>query len=122
LWLFSFSPAEDLLSNVDAYARAKVAKCPSVAVAWWLMASYLYYHYDYSLLSDEYYDELCEYLKVNYSSLIHPHKHLIDSEALEAGTGFYLSEEQYPSMCKGAAIRLMDQGIPIETHTLTELF
>ena len=81
---------------------------PNMLVPWYLMASYLYYIKDESLLSDAFYDEICKRLAVLYDNITHVHKHLIDKNQLSAGTGYYLSEECYPNMVKCAALSLIE--------------
>ncbi len=80
---------------------------PSMLVPWWLMASFLYYHEDISLLSDELFDAISETLKDKYDELDHPHKHLIQKEFTKSG--FYLKYEDYPGMCKGGAKHLVKE-------------
>lgn len=72
-------------------------------VAFYLMASYLYYHADISLFSDRDYDLLCGRIRTRWNSLHHPHKRLIDRGALSAGTGYYIRVEEYPLMTLSAA-------------------
>ncbi|MTD92892.1 hypothetical protein GIW81_00930 [Hyphomicrobium sp. xq] len=74
------------------------------------MASYLYYHCDESLLSDEYYDSLAVFMLKRWRDIRHPHKRLITRKDLEAGSSYALREDQYPSITKSAAHRLMRGG------------
>jgi hypothetical protein len=97
---------------LDAYARVCIAGTPGVIVSWWLMASFLYYVRDISLLTDAYYDELCRDLDTRWCEIEHQHKHLIDRAALDAGTGFYLTEDQYPLRVIGAAEYILSAGPP----------
>lgn len=65
-----------------------------------LLASYAYYQYDESAFEDTAFDRLCKRLLEVYDTFEHPHKHLAKKEMLEAGTGFYLKEEDYPGQVR----------------------
>lgn len=75
-----------------------------MAVPWWLMASYLYYCKDKSLLSDAMFDELGETLATRWGDIEHRHKTLIDPSLTKSG--FYLKPDDYPLICRSAAERL----------------
>lgn len=66
----------------------------------YLMASYLYYVENRSILSDTEFDQLCKELLDAWDQIDHRHKHLTTKEDLEAGTGYAI---QYPSIVIGAA-------------------
>lgn len=89
--------------------HAALAKSRNMLVPWYLMASYGYYIRDASLLPDSTFDALCEQMLDEWPKLTHMHKHLVDPAWLSAGTCF-LTDEQYPLMCKSAACGLL--GIP----------
>lgn len=108
------------MSNLDAEARAAISECSGVAVAWWLMASYLYYHCDVSILSDAYFDDLSEWLDRSWGDIDHFHKHLIDREALSAGTAFYLREDDYPLRTRRAAEALIPKLKGTAPMTVTD--
>jgi hypothetical protein len=93
---------------VDAYCRRLIDANPNLLVPWYLMASYLYYHEDESLLSDPLYDEICARLKANWKTIKHRHKRLIDFKSLGAGTGYTLPRHKYPTIVRSAAWRLLD--------------
>jgi NAD-dependent DNA ligase len=80
--------------NYDSEARESFKKSPNTTISWYLAASYAYYTRYESLLSDETYDKMCKYMLDNYEKLEHTHKHLVDKEALRAGTGYQIKE--YP--------------------------
>lgn len=65
-------------------------------VSHYLMASYCYYQQDCSPMSDEAFDYLCVRIERSYTRIEHPHKGLVDREALTAGTCL-LAEKKYPS-------------------------
>lgn len=69
------------------------------------MHSWLYYERDLACISDALFDKLCRDLQAEFPTLTHQHKHLVDPEALSAGTGFYL-QGKYPEIVKGAAMEL----------------
>jgi len=92
---------------LDRQLAKLLAKSPNMAVPWYLMASYLYYHEDIQLLSDSYYDQLCAYLKQHWDSIEHRHKSLVPYDCLSAGTGFTIPKDKYPSLCVGGASDLV---------------
>ena len=73
-------------------------------VAWYLMASYLYYEKDFSLMTDAEYDELCRELYMFFDILTHPHAAILELDLLKCGSGFGL---RYPPMTISAAEKLM---------------
>ena len=93
---------------LDQKARKLIAEKPNLIVPWFLMASFLYYHRPESFFSDGYYDELAKELLDNWDNIEHSHKNLIPFEDLGAGSLYRLSPEDYPSMCKGAALYLVE--------------
>lgn len=78
----------------------------NMSVPWYLMASYLYYIEDVSLLTDCQYDTLCEFMHKNWKHIKHRHKSYILQASLVAGTGFYLKKEDYPMIVVNAAQQL----------------
>lgn len=78
----------------------------AVLVPWYLITSHLYYHRNISIITDEKFDWICKKLKKYWKVIKHPHKKLIDKGALSAGTGYYLKEEDIPSVIKYAGITL----------------
>ena len=86
----------------------------NMAVPYFLFASYLYYHRDFSLLTDERYDRLCKELLEEWGTITHRHKDVIDKDALSAGSGFSISEGAYPPIVVGAACHLA--GIDAPRH------
>jgi hypothetical protein len=75
--------------------------CTGQLVAFFLMASYLYYRCEVSLMDDSEYDKLCVRLDKEWDSIKHPHKRLIDRGGLSATTGYYI--KKYPMIVAGAA-------------------
>lgn len=71
----------------------------------YLIASYLYYILDFSIMDDTEYDQLCKDLlaRIDYFKANHPHGHLLDEDALRAGTGHQLTEMEYPIIVKVTA-------------------
>lgn len=76
----------------------------------YLIASYLYYEHNYSIMEDTEFDQLCKYLLENftYYSKVHPHGHLLDKEALKAGTGHHIRASQYPKIVQVTAHCILD--------------
>lgn len=56
-----------------------------------IYASYLYYVEDYSILSDEEFDQHCKFLLDHYDKLLPEFTSRVDREHLQAGTGFDLT-------------------------------
>jgi hypothetical protein len=78
-------------------------------VPYYLMASYLYYHCEASLFSDEDYDKLCAALYTLWGEpevKAHPHRRLVKRDALLAGTGYYIPQKRYPLQVRTAAMDL----------------
>ena len=93
--------------NLDAMCLATLQTAPRAAVAWFLMASFLYYHRDVSILSDSFYDWLAKTMALNWEMFeIHPHAHLITPIDLHAGTLYRLKESDYPTQTKDSALSL----------------
>ncbi|UIY29193.1 hypothetical protein LZK73_21915 [Neorhizobium galegae] len=86
------------------YMWKLVGQSPNLMVPWYLMTSWLYYHNDISLLPDEDYDRLCKKLLEGLHGIEHWHKHLVDEDALKAGTGYAIAS--YPGITTSAAFRL----------------
>ena len=63
---------------------------PDQAVSWYLISSYLYYQLDKCIITDEEFDGLCKIILKRWDVIKHHHKELIDKEALDTGSGFYL--------------------------------
>ena len=95
------------VTDWDQQCRVLTRKNRNLLVPWYLMTSYLYYCKDKSVVSDQTYDELCKRLLDEWDWVEHRHKHLIDRQALAAGTGFYLKERDYPLITRSAAERML---------------
>lgn len=91
---------------VDGILDTVLAKSRNMLVPYYLMASYLYYHRDVSLLSDARYDLLCKELDAEWETVAHRHKGVIDRSQLKAGTGFALPADLYPSLAVHGACHL----------------
>lgn len=87
------------MKTVD-FTQASVGLC----LQWYLMASYLYYIKDLSLMPDAVYDALAKRIHSEYDLFIHRHKYLVTKADLEAGTLFGLHELDYPKQIRSAAM------------------
>jgi len=96
----------------DQECLNSIGRAPQSIVAWVLSASYLYYVRDASLLSDGLFDRLMRAMQNSWPLISHPHKYLITESDLEAGSLHQLRPEDYPSIVKSSACRLM--GISYE--------
>ena len=101
---------------LDGMCKVAIKMAPMSIVPWWLMASYLYYVHDLSLLSDALYDQLAKDMLASWGDIKHPHKHMITPDHLKAGSLFSLKEEDYPLMTRYAAAQLAkgEWGIIVE--------
>ena len=79
---------------------------PNMLVPYYLMHSFIYYNMSDSIISDSEYDEICRELKDKWDSIEHYHKHLVDVEALGAGTGYQL---KYNKRIESASILLYNK-------------
>ncbi len=68
----------------------------------YLMSSYLYYEHDKNVLDDTQFDHLCKKILDNWDSITHIHKHLLDKETLQAGSGYGIT---YTNMIKNSAMK-----------------
>ncbi len=76
---------------------------------YYLMASYLYYIKDLSLLEDHTYDLIAKRILNEFATFEHPHKSIITKEDLKAGTLFGVVELNYPKMVRSASIALYER-------------
>jgi len=91
------------VENLDGDCIKYTPANPNVLVAWYLMASYLYYREDTNILSDTLYDKICVQLLDKWDTIEHQHKFLVDKEQLKAGTGYALDYDSFPSRITSAA-------------------
>jgi len=90
-------------TNFDDLCKESIKNDPNVIIAWYLMASYVYYiQHTQSLLTDDLYDNLAKFIRLDWDKIEHRHKHLITQEDLAAGTLYNLKEAQYPRIVVGA--------------------
>ena len=85
-------------SKVERIISNRITDNPNMIVPYYLMLSYAYYVQDSPLASDGFYDKLARKLLKEWDNINHYHKHLIDKDALEAGS--FLGT--YPSIVEGA--------------------
>ena len=107
-----------MLTWLDEECLAVVTRLPNAAIPWWLMASYLYYHHDVSLLSDGLYDQLAKAMLEAWDELEHRHKHLITIDDLKAGSLYRLKLEDYPGMTKGGARHLVMSKMDLKVQAI----
>lgn len=88
---------------MDDRCLATIQARPKVAVAWYLMASFLYYHRGVSILSDSFYDMIGKTMLQTPHHFNHYHAHLITLDDLTAGSLYRLKEEDYPAITKDTA-------------------
>jgi hypothetical protein len=83
--------------SFDIYTKGNI----NLTVPWYLMASYLYYVKDVSLMQDYEFDEMCKVMLEKWGDIDHMHKYLISESSLRCGTGFNIKD--YPLMVVGAS-------------------
>jgi hypothetical protein len=70
----------------------------------YLVCCYLYYiEFAGTPISDYEFDILCRELLDEFNTIEHEFKHLLDKNALAAGTGYQISAEKYPDSIKTLA-------------------
>lgn len=97
--------------NLDAKARASVEQHGADgAVPWALMASFLYYHRDATILSDEAYDWLTVVVREDFDFITHRHRDLLAPLRENSTSSLYqLRERDYPQVTRSAALGLYQQ-------------
>lgn len=93
-------------ATYDAMLDEQMTRSLNIAVPWFLMASWLYYHADTSLLTDGRYDALAKQISENWDTIRHRHKVLIDPAALAQGSLYSLPDADYPHLLVSAACHL----------------
>jgi hypothetical protein len=83
---------------LDDHAAEIFAKNINMMVPYYLMASYAYYVEDDPIFSDAFYDNLAKTILAVWDSIEHQHKHILNTDMLEAGS--FIGE--YPSIVSGA--------------------
>lgn len=97
----------------EQQARNDYKQSPKSAVYWCVVASYLYYMRDESILSDEVFDRMMKLIldkQIKHSKL----SHLITDEDLRAGSLFRLKVRDYPDFIVDQAERIVR-----DTYTFT---
>lgn len=81
---------------------------PSVAIAWYLMSAYTYYHLDDTIITDGAFDKLAKWILEKWDDIDHPHKHFITQDDLRSGT-LLIDYTTLPTITKDAAQRLLTE-------------
>lgn len=90
----------------EQQARNDYKQSPKSAVYWVVIASYLYYCRDESILSDEVFDKMMRLIldkKIKHLKL----SHLITDDDLRAGSLFRLKVKDYPEFIVDQAERII---------------
>lgn len=96
--------------NIDHIARKSYKESSSSVVYFVVLSSYLYYHKDESILSDETYDRMCKLILdkgITHKLL----SHLITDDRLNAGSLFDVKAKQYPDFIFKDAEQLLRYGM-----------
>lgn len=91
--------------ELDEQVKNRVANGVVSPVAWWLIASYLYYVKNISIMKDETFDWLGKWIKDNWDRIEHPNKSLIQRDA--TFSGYYV--RRYPLRVQGASMQLLEE-------------
>ncbi len=75
--------------SITAPLKDKCAR-PDRNIVKYLLATYLYYEEDFSPITDDEYDCICQELLLDFDDITHWSRHLLDKESLKAGTGYHL--------------------------------
>ena len=86
--------------EAERYVRELIAANKNLLVPFYLSLSYLYYEKDEIIVGDDTYGIICDRLFAEWDEIEHFHKHLVEREALKAGTGYHL---KYPDRVAHAA-------------------
>ena len=73
----------------------------------YLMSSYLYYEHDKNVLDDTQFDYLCKKILDNWDNITHIHKHLLDKETLQTGSGYGIT---YTNMIMSSALKWYEEN------------
>lgn len=92
---------------LDEYVRECFKVNPSSVISWFLMCSYAYYQRYESLMSDEAFDKMCKWAHSNYDTIDHVNKGLVTKDMLQAGSGYNLSDDDYPLRVKISSVALI---------------
>lgn len=90
------------MTTLDATVRKRVEAAPNLGVAFYLMGAYAYYGQDDPFMSDGTWEWLAKFLKQNWHSIEHRHKHLITADMLASGSFFMPKGSDYPEIVKDA--------------------
>lgn len=75
----------------------------------YLLHSFLYYHCDTSVISDDEFDWICRAIVESWDDCkSHRHASLLDLEALKAGSGYHIPLSKYPSIIINTAYKVVD--------------
>ena len=86
-------------------------------VSYYFMSSYLYYELDLNVINDFEFNDICKRLYKEFNNITHPHKHLLNKDALSASTGYDI---KYTRLMRHAAVRWYEEstGYKVEQEVL----
>lgn len=87
-----------------SYLNINTIKSPNQCFRWWLVHSYLYYMEGESLISDEEWDQLGEWLTNSWDGVTDAQKHLVDISSVRS-TGYYIREYPKQVICTARLIQ-----------------
>jgi NAD-dependent DNA ligase len=91
-------------------AREDYKRNPNTLVFWIVCSSYLYYHHDYSLFSDEEYDKMMKLLLDKWDTIQHKLKKHITKADLRAGTLYALKERDLTNTMKWLCLQIKKEN------------
>lgn len=94
---------------LDDYCRSVIEADRSKLIAWWIMAAWAYELGERPLISDALFDEIAADLDMEWSTVNHQHKHLLDRSALKTSLAI---AGKWPLISISAAQSLIKNGDP----------
>lgn len=104
---YQYPPLMVVNGVLDVYVANLLKRSKNLAVSWWLIGSYAYYHLDETIISDEFFDYLTVLIRENYSTIEHVNKDLITEERLSVGSAFDL--RIYPTRVMSCTQQILTQ-------------
>jgi len=100
-WIPGAARRQSRIARALDAGKAPDAYCLRELCTLYMVASYLYYERNESVMRDDSYDRLCAYLADHHDELEAAGvwgRHLIDHDALRAGTGYGMSGRYPPAI------------------------
>lgn len=99
-----------LQPRYEAQCQSTIVANPNMLVPWYLMASYAYYVYGKTIISDALYDQICQRLDAEWDSIEHRDKPIIECAFLKRCSGAYICDDNVPAQARGSLDYLLVGG------------